>query len=100
MPDATPTQRLQDAEARLRGAGQVLAAAPTQVDTDRSWITRLVLRVFAAAIAAYVLFLLLQGIVPGASTTIASATESMIKTIIVPIVTLVLGYYFGQSSKG
>ena len=58
------------------------------------------LRIFAAAIAAYVLFLLLQGIVPGASTTIAGETESMIKTIIVPIVTLVLGYYFGQSSKG
>ena len=70
MPDATPTQRLQDAEARLRGADQVLAAAPTQVDTDRSWIT------------------------------IAGETESMIKTILVPIVTLVLGYYFGQSSKG
>ena len=37
---------------------------------------------------------------PGASTGIASATADMIETIIVPRVTLVLGYYFGHSGKG
>jgi hypothetical protein len=86
----------QDAES----AESVVAAPSTLLDQDRSWITRLVLRLFVSAIGVYLLLLLLQGIVPGASARIAGTAGDMIKTIIVPIVTLVLGYYFGQSGKG
>ena len=99
MSETTSDPRLRDQEARLRGADKALFAPATRLDEDRSWITRLVLRIFATAIGVYLLFLLVQGIVPGASTAIAGKAEDMIKTIIVPVVTLVLGYYFGQSTK-
>lgn len=49
---------------------------------------------------AYLLFLAIQGITSGAWADLAAHAEEMIKTIVVPIVTLVLGYYFGQSTKG
>ncbi|MBW4092555.1 MAG: hypothetical protein HIU82_15820 [Proteobacteria bacterium] len=72
---------------------------PSLDEEDRSWIARLVLRSFTATVMIYLLFLGIQGIVPGASPAIATQAEDMIKSIVVPIVTLVLGYYFGQSRK-
>ena len=73
---------------------------PTLADEDRSWIARRTIGVFIGAILAYLILLLLQGFQAGAWADPAARAEDMIKTIVLPVVTLVLGYYFGQSTKG
>lgn len=73
--------------------------APTQDDEDRSLFARLLVRMFITTLAVYLLFLVLQWTAPGGSPDIAARAEDMIKSVLVPIVTLVLGYYFGQSRR-
>ncbi len=98
LPDPVAAQ-LVHAEQSAESASQALAP-PTLADEDRSWIARLIVRGFIAAVFAYLLFLAVQGITSGAWVQPAAHAEEMIKTIVVPVVTLVLGYYFGQSTKG
>ena len=98
LPDPVAA-KLVHAEEAAESATQALAP-PTLADEDRSWIARLIVRSFIAAISAYLIFLAAQGITGGDWSASAARAEEMIKTIVVPIVTLVLGYYFGQSRKG
>ena len=84
----------------VASTAQMLATPPTQDDEDRSLFARLLVRIFIAALAVYLVFLLIQWVAPGGSLNIAAQAEDMIKSVLVPIVTLVLGYYFGQSRKG
>ena len=73
----------------------------TQADRDRSWIARRIITVFVVAIAGVFVLLGVQGIASGAWDTSASQAVELIKTAVLPIVTLVLGYYFGsRDNKG
>jgi hypothetical protein len=60
---------------------------------DRSWIARLILWVFAGILIA-------EGIVTKEWTQVATQAADLVKTSVLPVVTLVLGYYFGRSGKG
>jgi len=90
--------RLSHAEQEAASASEALTP-PTLADEDRSWIARLIVRSFIAAVLIYLLLLAIQGAATGAWANVADKAEDMIKSIVVPIVTLVLGYYFGQSRK-
>jgi hypothetical protein len=66
---------------------------------DRSWIARWIIRMFVIVVAAVLVILALQGILKGDWTQVASEATDLIKSAVLPIVTLVLGYYFGQADK-
>jgi len=91
--------RLSHAVQEAEGAVADLIPA-SLADEDRSWIARRTVGVFIGAIIAYLVLLLMQGGTTGNWSDPAARAEEIIKTVVVPIVTLVLGYYFGQSRKG
>jgi hypothetical protein len=67
---------------------------------DRSWIARWIIRMFVIVVAAVLVILTLQGWLTGDWTKVATEATDLIKSAVLPIVTLVLGCYFGQSDKG
>jgi cell shape-determining protein MreD len=71
----------------------------TQQVIDRSWIAKAIIIVFVAAILAVLLLLLTEGVMTKDWTHAAAAASDLVKSVILPIVTLVLGYYFGQSDR-
>jgi hypothetical protein len=66
---------------------------------DRSWIARWIIRMFVIVIAAVLVILTLQGLLNGDWKQVAMEATDLIKSAVLPIVTLVLGYYFGQADK-
>jgi len=69
-------------------------------DADRSRIAKQIINVFVGALLLVLLLLLFEGHVTGNWSYAASQATDLLKTTLLPIVTLVLGYYFGQSGKG
>lgn len=67
---------------------------------DRSWIARRIIWVFVGTLVGGGLILILQGWQSGAWDKTASMAIDLIKSCVFPVVTLVLGYYFGRSGKG
>ncbi len=74
--------------------------AERQEAEDRSWIAKRIIQIFVGAVAAVLILLLLQGVLKGEWSTVASQAADLIKTAVLPIVTLVLGFYFGSRTKG
>lgn len=72
-------------------------AAPSRSELDRSLIGRYVVRLYCGVIVATLLVLLGRGAL--VSTTDLSAALDLIKTAVLPVVTLVIGYYFGKSER-
>jgi hypothetical protein len=70
-----------------------------QLQQDRSWIARWIIRMFVIVIAAVLVILTLQGLLNGDWTQVATEATDLIKSAVLPIVTLVLGYYFGQADR-
>ena len=68
---------------------------------DRSAIARWVVAVFLAIIVVLILYALFGAVAFGweAIKTPAEYAAATITTILVPVVTLVLGYYFGTSDR-
>jgi len=108
-PPADPALALKPAlEARLgtvehrSAAAQVVARSQTQDDDDRSWIARQIIYVFVGAVSAVLLLLLVDGLASHGESwsLVADRAADLIKTAVLPVVTLVLGYYFGKSGKG
>jgi len=77
----------------------VATVTQNQADADRSWIARQIITVFVGTISGALLLLLIQGMMSGQWTLVGSQAAELIKTAVLPIVTLVLGYYFGQSNN-
>jgi uncharacterized membrane-anchored protein len=67
---------------------------------DRSWIARQIIWMFVIAVIAVLVILALQGWLTGNWEKVATEATDLVKSAVLPIVTLVLGYYFGQSDKG
>lgn len=76
-----------------------LSGDQEQRGKDRSWIARSIIVMFCIAIGAVLFILLVQGIASGDWTKVATEATDPVKSAVLPIVTLVLGYYFGQSDK-
>ena len=83
-------------------AGSLAGAisSTSQADADRSWIARKIITIFVWVIGGVLALLTLQGVMTGQWSLVASQAAELIKTAVLPIVTLVLGYYFGQAGKG
>ncbi|MCX7380160.1 MAG: hypothetical protein NT133_01805 [Alphaproteobacteria bacterium] len=73
----------------------------SQADKDRSWIAKQIITVFVSVIAFFFALLTLNGILTGDWATVVLHGTEIIKTAVLPIVTLVLGFYFGsRDGKG
>ncbi len=69
-------------------------------DFDRSFIARSILWVYAVSILTVFVFLAAEAVKTSSDwKTAVSNADDVIKTSVVPIVTLVLGYYFGKSKN-
>jgi hypothetical protein len=83
---------------RAAEAGQSVAdrAARQELD-DRTLITRTVTTVFFVAVPGSLVLLLILSVISSASAKDAIlAVTDILKSVLLPIVTLVLGYYFGR----
>jgi len=58
-----------------------------------------VIWVFGGSIGAVLLAIVIAGIASGNPTNIADQAADLLKSVVLPIVTLVLGYYFGRAGK-
>jgi hypothetical protein len=64
---------------------------------DRSFITKIVFAVYAGGVAAYILYLFLERFYYGQE--VKGDFLAVIKIAILPVVTLVMGYYFTVRSN-
>lgn len=90
------------AEQKIADSQKSAQEASSLDDFDRSIIGRIVMYVYAGAIVAgFVLFAIRAWHATGQDdwAGIMKDAGDLIKTGVVPIVTLVLGYYFGKSGK-
>jgi hypothetical protein len=75
-----------------------LATKATQprdpVAEDRSFVTRVIIVTFCASIAAVFVMSLVRGLDP-----ISGIVIDFLKTFLFPVVTLILGHYFGQNPR-
>jgi hypothetical protein len=92
--------RLQAIEEAAKSRATAIQNIPDQLTRQRDWIAKAIIWVFVAAIALGLLILLLEGLAqPYLWSSVATQSADLIKSTVLPIVTLVLGYYFGQSGK-
>jgi len=94
------TERFRTAQ---NAAQQSIERAGTRADKDRTKIAVTIMGVFAVSIAANLILLAMRGWAnrkdPTAWIEVTKDVADLIKTSVVPIVTLMLGYYFGTSGR-
>ena len=66
-------------------------------DKDRSLIVQYIVRIYTIAIAASILYLIYRGIYFAQD--VSSNISEIVKVSILPILTLVIGYYFGTKKN-
>jgi hypothetical protein len=69
-------------------------------DEDRSEIAKQIIYIFTGAIVLVLLLLIVDGCVTAKWDTVTTQAFDILKSILLPVVTLILGYYFGQAGKG
>ena len=67
---------------------------------DRSWIARRIIWVFVGVIAAGLGILVVGAAMTGKWDAAGAQSVDLIKSAVIPVVTLVLGYHFGRPGKG
>jgi hypothetical protein len=88
-------QELADSENRLETA--VRAAGRHRHNRDRSFIVYAVVCLYVGVIGLSILFLLYRGLWCGES--VFENVLEVVKISILPVLTLVIGYYFGTKSE-
>ncbi len=99
-PDSDITAALQSAVTETKqdaGSAKTIAGRGDAVADRRDWIAEQIIRVLVYSVAAGLLICLIEGFRSEWSTATAHAAD-LIKSVVLPVVTLVLGYYFGQAS--
>lgn len=91
---------VREREAAERAETDLKRREQTQEILDRSAITNTVMVVFGLALIGSLALLLLAGLLSGKWDTLAAAISDILKSVLLPVVTLVLGYYFGRGGKG
>jgi hypothetical protein len=93
--------RIARVETSVNRAIQTVAEQQTRSveQEDRSWIAKWIIRMFVITVAAVLVILVLQGLLTKDWLQVSTEATDLIKSAVLPIVTLVLGYYFGQSDK-
>ncbi len=91
----------QAAQSRTAAAeSDSLATSPPTLDeTDRSLIGRMVITLYVWVVPVTLLVILANGAVEHTWAATSAEAVDLIKVGVIPIVTLVLGYYFGKSAK-
>jgi len=87
-------------EAAERGESDLRRREQAQEIIDRSAITNTVMTPFGLALILCLAILLLAGLGSGKWETLGSAVADILKSVLLPVVTLVLGDYFGRGGKG
>jgi hypothetical protein len=91
------TERFRTAQS---AAQQSIERAGTRADKDRTKIAVTIMGIFAVSIAASLILLAVRGFTnQPAWVDVTKDVADLIKTSVVPIVTLMLGYYFGTSGR-
>ncbi len=92
---------LSAAREQVRQSAQALErSAANQEADDRSLITRVVIGVFGASIAAVLSLIAGLALYSGNTDQAAAHSVDLLKSVVLPVVTLVLGYYFGRAARG
>jgi uncharacterized membrane protein YcjF (UPF0283 family) len=106
-PDATTDDIQAQLLARLQRVEEASGQAARTVEDernrqqaiDRSWIAKMIIYVFVGAVGAVLVLLFVQAFMTKDWTAVSGTASDLVKSTILPIVTLVLGYYFGQSDR-
>lgn len=83
-------------------SGSQIQATSNRDDFDRSFIARAVMWAYVGIIAAGFILFAFRGLWAQSADNWTDAVKDigdLIKTAVLPIVTLILGYYFGKSGK-
>jgi ABC-type dipeptide/oligopeptide/nickel transport system permease component len=92
--------RIQRVEASSGQAARTVEDERNRQQTlDRSWIAKMIIYVFVGAVGAVLLLLFVQAAMTKDWSSVSGTATDLVKSTILPIVTLVLGYYFGQSDR-
>jgi hypothetical protein len=93
--------RVARVEADTGQATQTLADEKNRLQQtmDRSWIAKMIIYVFVGAVGVVLILMAVQGYASGNWATVSGTAGDLVKSTILPVVTLVLGYYFGQSDR-
>jgi hypothetical protein len=91
------------AQENLTTQTQKIREADDPVQRQRDWIGKVIIGMFASALFLGFITLVLEGLLAtstgsGVWKDVATQTTDLIKSAVLPVVTLVLGYYFGQST--
>ncbi len=91
------------AQQNLATQTQQVREARDPIARQRDWIGKVIIGVFAAALFLGFVTLVLEGLKSSPTETawkdVAGQATDLIKSAVLPVVTLVLGYYFGQSTR-
>jgi hypothetical protein len=66
-------------------------------DHDRSFVVRWIISLYVLSLAAIIVYLIIHGLCSNES--VYANISDIIKVAIVPVVTLVIGYYFGKEKS-
>lgn len=102
MADDAPSAlelRVNQSGANAARAKAAAMTAAEREDDDRSWIARAIIRVFVGVLAVGLATLVLNGLMTGDWQNVTTQVIDLIKSTVLPVVTLVLGYYFGRSGR-
>ena len=92
--------RASTSSARAERAGTLADQVNRQEADDRSWIAKRIIGIFTGVVGGVLAILALGGIKTGEWAAAGNQAVDLIKSAVLPVVTLVLGYYFGRSGKG
>jgi hypothetical protein len=93
---------INEASKSVTANSQIVKDAPDPLARQRDWIGKVIIGVFAGTLCFGFAVLILEGfLVPSGAgwKDVAVQSTDLIKSAVVPIVTLVLGYYFGQTNR-
>jgi hypothetical protein len=94
--------RINETEKSVTAQSQKVRDAPDPLARQRDWIGKVIISVFAGALFLGFVALVLEGLlVPSGAgwKDVAGQSTDLIKSAVLPVVTLVLGFYFGQANR-
>lgn len=92
-------RKLADAKAVAESATPVDGLVVTERSAVRTHTTKIIVWVYAIVLVSIILYLMWHGLQPTKTDSAISAILDLVKTALIPIVTFVIGHYFGSSQK-
>lgn len=94
--------RLDRRDPRLTSATNAASASIDDLgkwrrDQDRSFVVQMVIGLYVASLSVTILYLVIHGLCSNKS--VYASISDIVKVAIVPVVTLVIGYYFGKEKS-